>query len=137
MVGSFAKVQGVDDLSVGLFVVPLEVFQQPSALTHHFQESAAGIEISLVGFEVRREVVDALCQQRNLHLGGACICFVPAKLLDRRASIYCDAHLMMWQYTPGGAARQAILVEVLRSDYMDLKNGLHRLGIGEITLLPF
>ena len=40
-VGSFAQVQGVEHLSVGVLVVALEVFEQAPATTHHLQEPLA------------------------------------------------------------------------------------------------
>lgn len=40
-VGSFAQIQGVEHLSVGVFIVALEVFQQAPPTTHHLQEPLA------------------------------------------------------------------------------------------------
>ena len=108
MVGSFAKVQGVDDLPVGLFVVPLEVFQEPPTLAHHFQQPPAGIEISFVGLKVLGEMSDALCEECHLDLGRSRIRVVLAKLLDRRLMVCRHAHLTRRQYTPRRAARQAV-----------------------------
>ena len=39
--GSFAEVQSVEDLPVGVLVVPLEIFQEATTTAHELQEPLA------------------------------------------------------------------------------------------------
>ena len=78
-----ADVQLGDQRTIANDVHLLEVVQQTAALTDHDQQTTAGVVVVLVVLQmVLVEVVDALGQQRDLHLGGTGVALVAAKLLD-------------------------------------------------------
>ena len=81
MVGSFAEIQCVQHLAVASFVMPLEVLQQAASTADHHEEALAGVHIFLVGLEVIGQAVDALGQERNLHLGRPGVLLVLLKSL--------------------------------------------------------
>ena len=60
--GSFTQLQGVEEPSVGVFVMALEVFEEAAASADHFEQSLAGVKILLMGLEMRGQLVDALSQ---------------------------------------------------------------------------
>ena len=82
VVGSFAEVQGVEDGAVGGLVAAFEIFEEAAAPADHLQEALAGIEIPPVRLEVRRELVDALGQQDDLHLGRPGVLLMKPELLE-------------------------------------------------------
>src|SRR5690349_14686336 len=77
-----AQTEVGDQLGVAVLVGLLEVVQQLAPLVDHLQEATARVVILLVRFEMRREAIDALAQQRDLDFGGAGIGLATAVLLD-------------------------------------------------------
>ena len=67
---SFPKVQRLEETPVGRFIVTLEVFEQFTTLADHLQQAVSGMKIFLVRSKMRRQVIDALGQQGDLHLRG-------------------------------------------------------------------
>ena len=57
-----------DERSVPLDVVPSEVVEQPAPATHEHEQSPARVMVLGVDLQVVGEVVDALGEQRHLHL---------------------------------------------------------------------
>jgi hypothetical protein len=74
--------QALDELAVPVVVLRLEVIEQPPTLADELQEPPPAVEVLLVRLEVLGEHVDALGEQRHLHLGRAGIGLVGAVLLD-------------------------------------------------------
>jgi hypothetical protein len=66
----FAQLQFFGDRLVTAHVGALEVIQQAATLADHHQQPATGAVILLGGLQVLGQMVDALRQQRNLHIGG-------------------------------------------------------------------
>ena len=65
-----AQVQLGDQRTVALDVGLLEVLQQTTTLADHQQQTTVGVVVLLVVLQVLVQVVDAVGQQRDLHLGG-------------------------------------------------------------------
>jgi len=72
-----------DDRAVTLDVVLLQVVQQISSVTDHLLQTAAAVEVLLVGLEVLGQVRDAAGQNCNLYLGRTGVSFVGSVLLDQ------------------------------------------------------
>ncbi len=60
-----------DYFPVACDVFLLEIIQEPPALADHFQQTAAGMVVLLVGLEVLLQVLDPLAQQGDLNFRGA------------------------------------------------------------------
>ena len=61
----------------------VEIIQQTPALAHHHEQSAAGTMVFFVLLQVLRQVIDALREQRDLHISRACVPFVELKIAYR------------------------------------------------------
>src|SRR5262249_28446164 len=72
-----------DDDSIPLRSPGPEVFKEPTPLADKHQEPAARMMVLHVLLEMIGQAVDALGQERDLHLGRACIALVGAELLDQ------------------------------------------------------
>src|SRR5712672_148556 len=66
-----AKSEALDQAAVLVRVLALQIIEQFAALADHLQEPAPRMEVLDVRLEVLGEAVDALGEQRNLHLGRA------------------------------------------------------------------
>lgn len=77
-----AQAEPIDEIVVAFNIRAPEIFQQTATLRDHFEQAAPRMVILLVSFEMFRQVVDALCQQRDLYLWRTGVLFVRAKLLD-------------------------------------------------------
>src|SRR5439155_14745148 len=62
----FPDVETLDQVGVALRVLGLEVVEQPAAAPDEHQQAAAGVVILCVRFEMFRQVVDALAENRDL-----------------------------------------------------------------------
>jgi hypothetical protein len=62
-----AESKVLNNLAVSIDVGPLEVIQEPATLAHHFEQPAPAVMIFGVLLEVVGEVVDAFCEDRDLH----------------------------------------------------------------------
>ena len=78
-----SDVQLLDDSSVSLDISLLEVAKKVSSVTNHLKKAATAVEVLVVVLEVRVEVVDAVCEKRDLNLGRACVAFVCCVLLNK------------------------------------------------------
>ena len=65
---------------MSFFILPLEVAQQGTPLTHQEQEAPARMVIARVDLHVFGRSADALGEERNLHLGRARIQFLSLEL---------------------------------------------------------
>lgn len=79
---SFPEIQGVEEVSVGLFVVALKVFQQAAPAAYQLKQPLTGVEILLMRLEVGGKLVDSIGQKSDLNLRGAGVGLMLAKLLD-------------------------------------------------------
>ena len=77
-----SDVQLLDDSSVSLDVCLLEVTEKISSVTYHLKKTATAVEVLVVVLEVRVEVVDAVCEERDLNLGRTCVAFVSSIFLN-------------------------------------------------------
>ena len=64
-----AKTEALDERAVASNVDALEVAEKPAAATNEQQESATGVVVVLVVFQVLGELQNAVRQQSNLDLG--------------------------------------------------------------------
>jgi hypothetical protein len=60
----------------------VQIVEQTAALADHHQQPAARTVVFLVPLQVLGKVIDALGQQRNLHIGRAGVFLVQFELLD-------------------------------------------------------
>src|SRR5204863_10211640 len=77
-----AEAELLDEGSVALEVLALQVVQKPTAATDQLQEPTPREVILRVGPEMLGEIVDALGQHRDLHLGRAGVLAVRPVLVD-------------------------------------------------------
>ncbi len=77
-----AQADAFDQLRVTVYVLALEVIQQPPAFSDHDDEAAPGMVIMLVDLEVFGEVADPFAQNRDLHLGRTGVARIRCVLLD-------------------------------------------------------
>ena len=82
-----------DDLTISLDVGALQVFQKASTAAHHLEKATAAVVILLVHVEVRPEVVDTRCEDRNLDGSAPDVAVVELVLLDDFFST--DRHLIL------------------------------------------
>src|SRR5262245_755061 len=80
---STADTELFDDDSIPLRRPGPEVFEEPAPLADEHQEPAARMMVFDVLLEMLGQTVDALAQERYLHLGRACIALMSAELLDQ------------------------------------------------------
>lgn len=66
----------------------------PAPASYQLQKSALRVVVVLVLAHVGGELVDALGEQRDLHLGGAGVPLVPGVFLDDRLSLLCGEHAL-------------------------------------------
>jgi hypothetical protein len=78
-------------LEGGIRVV--QIIEQAMALADHHQQSPAGTVILGVGLQMLGEVVDALREQRDLHVGGTGIFFVQLELFN---GLYFGIHTRLY-----------------------------------------
>ena len=71
-----------DDCTITVDVFFLEVVEHIAATTNHLEQTASGVMVVLVCFEVLGQVVDPLSQKGDLHLGRTGIPFMLGILLD-------------------------------------------------------
>ena len=60
----------------------MQVIEQTPALADHHQQATAGAVVFVVALQMFGKVVDALRQERNLHVGGSGIFFVQLELIN-------------------------------------------------------
>ena len=77
-----AQAEVSDHLAVAFDVLALQVVEEASSLADELEQAAPGVVVLWVCLEVVREVGDALCDEGDLNLGGACVCFVATKRGD-------------------------------------------------------
>ena len=78
-----SDVQLLDDSTVSLDVNLLEVTEEVSSVTYHLKKTTTAVEVLVVVLEVCVEVVDAVCEERDLNLRRTCVAFVCCVLLDK------------------------------------------------------
>ena len=83
-----ADVQFLDELLVAFAVFLFQIVQQTPTGTDHLDQAEAGTVVLCMRHEVLGKHVDALGQQGNLHVAGACIPLMPLKLLLDGLLIY-------------------------------------------------
>ena len=71
-----------DQSAIALDIAALDVVQQTATLADEFHESASGVMITLVDFQVLGEVRDSVSQNRDLNLGRARVRGVSLVVLD-------------------------------------------------------
>src|SRR5690606_22888073 len=90
---SAAQSKLLDQRTVTCDVGVLEVAEQTAALTHHEEQATTRVVVVLVVLEVFGEVLDALRQHSDLHLGGSGVTGVRRVLFhDRLLSVRFECH---------------------------------------------
>jgi hypothetical protein len=64
-------------------IMGVHVVEKTTALPDHDQQTTAGAVVFLVVLKMGGEVVDALGEKRDLHIGGPCVLVVQTEALDR------------------------------------------------------
>ena len=75
-----ANAELLDELTVLVDVVLLDVGEETTTLTNQHEQTTAGVEVLLVGLHVLGQLLDALGQDGNLNLGVAGVLGVLAEL---------------------------------------------------------
>src|SRR4051794_3387379 len=78
-----------DQRAVALEVVLLEIVEEPAAPADEHQQAAARMMVVLVLAQVLGEMVDAVREQRDLHLRGAGVVLVAPEARDDVALFLC------------------------------------------------
>ena len=86
-----ADTEASDDGTVALDVGFDEIIEQTLSLTDHFEQTASGMVVVLVGLQVLGEVVDSLGENGDLHLGRTCVALMESVLLDN-CFFFCLQH---------------------------------------------
>src|SRR5262249_47891431 len=95
----FPDVQALNQIGVALRVLCLEIVEQSAPAADEHQEPTPRMVILCVGFEMLRQVTDALAQNGDLDFGRPgirLVCFVVADQL--RLAIFGERHLL-WSST--------------------------------------
>jgi hypothetical protein len=79
---SMTQLQFLRDGLIPTDISVVEIIQQPTALTHHHQQTPPGAVVFLVLLKMFRQMVDALRQQGNLHIGRSGVSLVQLELLN-------------------------------------------------------
>src|SRR4051812_46034693 len=82
--GLAADAEFFDQLPIAAFVLALEIVEERAALRHELQETATRVVILHVRLEVPGQVVDALGQDGDLHLGRAGVAGLLREFLQER-----------------------------------------------------
>ena len=69
----------LNDCSVTLDILLLQVCEHAAALAYHLQQTTTGMIVLLMGLEVLGKVVDALGEKSDLNLGGTGIALMKGK----------------------------------------------------------
>ena len=80
----FSQSELVYDCTVALDVYLLQVVEQVSSVTDHLLQTAAAVEVLLVGLQVCGQVVDAGGQNSDLNLGRTGVSLMGCVLLNQR-----------------------------------------------------
>ena len=70
-----SQTESLNDGAVTLDVNLLKVTEKVSSVTYHLKKTAAAVVVALVLLQVLGEVVDSVCENRDLNLGRACVAF--------------------------------------------------------------
>src|SRR5262245_6945009 len=73
----------LDDPAIPLGVLPAQVLEETAPFTDQHQQPPARVMVLRVQLEVLREAIDALGQERDLHLRGASVTIMDPELLDK------------------------------------------------------
>src|SRR5262245_7582273 len=84
----FAEAQPLDEVAVLVRVLALQVIEQLAALAHQLEEPAARMEVFDMRLEMLGEAIDALGEQRDLHLGRAGVLAGALVLLNHLLLLY-------------------------------------------------
>ena len=88
-----ADTEALDEVTVVLDVVLLDVAQETTTLTDEHEEAAAGVEVLLVGLHVLGELLDAGGEDGDLDLGGTGVGLGLAVLLDELGLLLLGDHV--------------------------------------------
>ena len=82
-----------DDLAIAFDIGPLEIVQQATAASYHFQEALTRVVIFCMGAEVVGQIVDVICKDCDLDDGRTRVCAMRAVLFDCRCFLKCHVVL--------------------------------------------
>src|SRR6266851_8480512 len=92
-----ARIQGLtpqsqigDQLQIAVVLSARQVVQETPTRADHLEQPATGVVVVLVTAQVLRERIDAMGEQRDLHVGRAGVAGVEPVLLDDGGSIGLD-----------------------------------------------
>ena len=82
-IGLLAQLELLGDRLVAADILALEIVQQATALADHHQQTTARAVIFFVGLQVLGQMVDAVREQRDLHVGRTSVLRVRFECFDR------------------------------------------------------
>jgi hypothetical protein len=78
----FTQAQFADEAAIAIMITDGKILQQAVAISDHHQQTAAGRVVFLMRFQVFREMIDPLGQQRDLDIGRAGVAFMQMMFLN-------------------------------------------------------
>ncbi|SBT06441.1 hypothetical protein PROAA_1890011 [Candidatus Propionivibrio aalborgensis] len=94
--GLFTQAETLNQGTIGINIRALQVVQQLASTTHHAQQTATGVMILDMLFEVTGQVVDACGEQCHLDFGGTGVaCGTLIITHDLRFLRYIDRHFKL------------------------------------------
>jgi hypothetical protein len=93
-----AQTEPVDEGTVTVHALPLQIIQQLAALAHQTQQAATGVMILDMVFEMLGKIVDTRGHQRDLHFRGPGITALRLKILHDFGLLrarYCHVYFSM------------------------------------------
>jgi hypothetical protein len=73
---SVAQLEPLGDRLIARQIGMMEIIQQATALSDHDQEAAAGAMVLDIFLQMFGQMIDALGQKSDLHVGGPCVALV-------------------------------------------------------------
>jgi hypothetical protein len=92
MIELIPQAQFLDDLAVIVDISALQVVEQTATPSDHLEEATTTVVVLLVGAEVVPQIVDALCEQRNLNASRSTVGLMRPVLLDGVA--FFESHVL-------------------------------------------
>ena len=92
-----AQFQFLRNRLIAAHIGALQIIEQAAALADHHQQSPTRTVVFFIALQMLRQMVDALRQQRDLHIGGTGVPFVRLKLIYRLRFGFNSRKILMWQ----------------------------------------
>ena len=92
-----SDVQLFDDSSVSLDVDLLQVVEQISSVSYHFEKTAAAVIVLVIVFEMLGQIVYSVCENRNLNFRRTRVSLVNGVFLNNSLLFLCGHFCFTFQ----------------------------------------